>query len=198
MNKKNENFFQRISDKIQDKNKIFLQEIDGKKFKYSDVQKLSSKYANIFKALGVCKGDRVAVQTSKLVDCIWIYLSLLRIGAIYLPLNPAYTDQEVKYFIEDANPKVFISDESRRERLVRIIRRAEARSRPVPRHKPTRKREGGRTHQERVMEKEERTRQGQHSYGPTPETVIGHTPTAMIGKQETSTMKMENGHKQKG
>jgi len=122
MNKKNENFFQIISDKIQDKNKIFLQEIDGKKFKYSDVQKISSKYANIFKALGVCKGDRVAVQTSKLVDCIWIYLSLLRIGAIYLPLNPAYTVQEVKYFIEDANPKVFISDESISKDLIEILR----------------------------------------------------------------------------
>ena len=117
----NGNLFQIISDNIQDNNKIFLQEKDGKKFTYSDVQNLSAKYANTFKAMGISKGDRVAVQTGKLVDCIWIYLSLMRIGAIYLPLNTAYIVEEIKYFLRDANPKLFISGDSFSENLSEIL-----------------------------------------------------------------------------
>ena len=40
---------------------------------------------------------------------------LLGAGAVFLPLNTAYTDVEVAYFVEDAEPKLIVCDPARRE-----------------------------------------------------------------------------------
>src|SRR5690606_6782940 len=65
---------------------------------------------NVLSDLGVAAGDRVAVQTEKHLDCIWLYLACLRLGAVYLPLNTAYTGAEVKYFVSDADPRLFVHE----------------------------------------------------------------------------------------
>jgi malonyl-CoA/methylmalonyl-CoA synthetase len=41
---------------------------------------------------------------------VTIYLGVLMAGAVFLPLNAAYTPAEVDYFRGDAEPKVFITD----------------------------------------------------------------------------------------
>ena len=64
--------------------------------------------AVVLKAHGIYKGDRVLVQGEKSMDGVCLYLACLRIGAIYLPLNPAYTPREVDYFIGDARPALLV------------------------------------------------------------------------------------------
>ncbi|MCE6982904.1 malonyl-CoA synthase, partial [Pseudomonas frederiksbergensis] len=51
---------------------------------------------------------RVAVQVDKSVDALMLYLGTLRCGAVYLPLNTAYTPAELDYFLGDATPRVFV------------------------------------------------------------------------------------------
>ena len=55
-----------------------------------------------------------------------LYLGCLRAGAVYLPLNPAYTPAEVDYFLRDAEPVVFVCSPSRRDDLARGRRRRPA------------------------------------------------------------------------
>ncbi|MDO5658011.1 MAG: malonyl-CoA synthase [Paracoccus sp. (in: a-proteobacteria)] len=61
-------------------------------------------------ALGLSKGDRVAVQVEKSPENIALYLAALQIGAVYLPLNTGYTRAELEYFITDAEPRVIVHD----------------------------------------------------------------------------------------
>ncbi len=77
---------------------------------YGNVLELSGRYANALAALGVGRGDRVAVQTHKRKECIWLYLGCLRLGAVYLPLNTAYTPAEIDYFVRDAEPALFVCE----------------------------------------------------------------------------------------
>ena len=63
-------------------------------------------------SLGVGKGDRVVVQVGKSIEAVLLYLACLRSGAIYVPLNTAYTAAEVSYFIDDAEPALFVCDPS--------------------------------------------------------------------------------------
>jgi len=51
-------------------------------------------------ALGVQPGDRVALQLPKCLEFILLHLACLRMGAITLPLNPAYPLDELRYFLE--------------------------------------------------------------------------------------------------
>src|SRR5262245_13869089 len=64
-------------------------------------------------ARGVAPGDRVAVQVEKSAEAVLVYLGCLRRGAIFVPLNPAYTDAETAYLLNDAAPRLFVCDPAR-------------------------------------------------------------------------------------
>ncbi|TRD23502.1 malonate--CoA ligase [Palleronia caenipelagi] len=61
-------------------------------------------------ALGVEPGDRVAVQAPKTVAMLQLYVGTVLAGAVFLPLNTAYTPAEVDYFLSDASPRVLVCD----------------------------------------------------------------------------------------
>ena len=69
--------------------------------------------ANVLVSRGVRPGDRVAAQTEKSVPALLLYLATVRAGAVYLPLNTAYTLNELEYFIGDAEPSLVVCDPSR-------------------------------------------------------------------------------------
>ena len=93
-----------------DLNRSFILTSDGAQLSYGDVERSSAQFANALRALGVSPGDRVAVQVEKSAAAIMVYLACLRAGAIYLPLNTAYTGDELDYFMNDATPRLFICD----------------------------------------------------------------------------------------
>ncbi len=89
---------------------IFLDLDDGTRWSYSHYVKRTAQLAHALRAAGIVPGDRIVVQAPKLADTIALYGAAVQTGAIYLPLNTAYTQSEVRYFIEDAAPKLIICD----------------------------------------------------------------------------------------
>jgi len=75
---------------------------------YADAWARSGQMAALFRQLGIVAGERIAVQVEKSADALLTYLAALRAGAIYLPLNTAYTPAEVEFFLRDATPALFI------------------------------------------------------------------------------------------
>jgi len=88
----------------------FLSGDDGSVLTYAGFVKRAAQIAHVLVDAGVKPGDRVVVQAPKLNDTIALYAAALQAGAIYLPLNTAYTDAELKYFIEDASPSLVVCD----------------------------------------------------------------------------------------
>jgi malonyl-CoA/methylmalonyl-CoA synthetase len=86
----------------------FLERDDGTVDSYAELDATAARYAHRLAALGVRKGDRVAVQVEKSPESVYLYLATLRLGAVFLPLNPAYTPSEVGYFLCDAEPALFL------------------------------------------------------------------------------------------
>lgn len=91
-----------------DLGRVFLERPDGSVLSYGDLQDLSGRVAQVLKDLGVRPGDRVAAQVEKSAEALLVYLGALRAGAVYLPLNTAYTVGEVRYFLGDAEPALFV------------------------------------------------------------------------------------------
>ncbi len=77
---------------------------------YASLMAESARLAGLLLKLGVTPGDRVLVQTSKSAEAVALYLACLRSGAVYVPINTAYTGAEVAYFLEDAKPALFVCD----------------------------------------------------------------------------------------
>ncbi len=75
-------------------------------------------------------GDRVAVQVEKSPEAIFLYLACLRAGAVFLPLNTAYTLAELGYFFGDAEPRLVVCDPAQGGRYRRHWRRHRAPSPP--------------------------------------------------------------------
>ena len=71
-------------------------------------------------AKGVQPGDRVAVQVGKTLQAIELYLGTVMAGAVFLPLNTAYTTPEVAYFLGDATPRVVVCDPTRLDDITGI------------------------------------------------------------------------------
>ncbi|MER9836268.1 malonyl-CoA synthase [Mesorhizobium sp. M0145] len=86
---------------------------DGRSISYGEMLARSAQLAHVLSQLGVEAGDRVAVQVEKSPEAIFLYLACLRAGAIFLPLNTAYTLTELDYFFRDAEPRLIVCDPAR-------------------------------------------------------------------------------------
>ena len=85
---------------------------DGREVSYADAEAGSARYASLLASLGLVAGDRVAVQVEKSPEALLVYLACLRAGLVYLPLNSAYQEGEIGYFLGDAQPRAVIAQPS--------------------------------------------------------------------------------------
>src|ERR1700761_1465889 len=116
----NANLFSRLFDGLDDPNRLALEQLDGSRISYGDLIARAGQLANVLVERGVKPGDRVAAQTEKSVTGLVLYLATVRAGAVYLPLNTAYTLNELEYFITDAEPSMVVCDPSKAEGITAI------------------------------------------------------------------------------
>lgn len=90
--------------------KVVLTTESGRQYTYRELHRRSAQYAGYFRRCGIRPGDRVLVQVEKSPENLFSYLGCLRAGAVYVPLNPAYQQSELAYFMQDADPALFICD----------------------------------------------------------------------------------------
>ncbi len=109
----NANLFSRLFDGLDDPNRLAIETLDGQRISYGDLIARAGQMANLLASRGVKVGDRVAAQTEKSVAALVLYLAAVRAGAVYLPLNTAYTLNELDYFITDAEPSLVVCDPSK-------------------------------------------------------------------------------------
>ena len=103
-------------------------ELNEKPFLINSQQEVSFKnfheivncISNLFTKNGLLPGDRVAVQADKNNLQLALYVATVKAGGVYLPLNTGYTTSELQYFIDDAEPKIIIVDNSKRESIETI------------------------------------------------------------------------------
>jgi len=77
-------------------------------YTWRDLERGSAMLANVLASLALPAGARVAVQVDKSVEALMLYLAVQRAGLVYLPLNTAYQQAEIDYFIGDAEPAVVV------------------------------------------------------------------------------------------
>ncbi len=96
---------------------VFLHLPEGATLSYDDFLRRAARFASALVAVGVAPGDRVAVQVEKSPDALALYAACVQAGAIFLPLNTAYTPEEIAYFVENSGARVFVCDPRRAETL---------------------------------------------------------------------------------
>ncbi len=99
----------------------FLTDVrDGRVITYGDFWSNAERMAAALVARGLAPGDRVAVQAPKEPAMLELYVGTVLAGGVFLPLNTAYTPDEVAYFLGDATPRVFICDPGKLDALASV------------------------------------------------------------------------------
>ena len=119
--------FAKLSARMPAADRPFIETPTGRVITYGDLVAGTGRIANALVARGVGPGDRVAVQVEKSPEAVMLYLACLRAGAVFLPLNTAYTLAELDYFLGDAEPALVVCDPRSREGLVPVAERYGAR-----------------------------------------------------------------------
>lgn len=101
----------------------FLMSPDREVLYYRDLDTETGRLQSRLMSMGVKPGDRVMVQVQKSNEAVLLYMACLRAGAIYIPLNTAYTANEVEYFLSDAEPQVFVCEPDKLEQLQSLTER---------------------------------------------------------------------------
>jgi malonyl-CoA/methylmalonyl-CoA synthetase len=78
-------------------------------YTWRDLERGSAMLANLLASLALPPASRIAVQVDKSVEALMLYLAVLRAGHVFLPLNTAYQEAEVAYFIGNAEPAVVVA-----------------------------------------------------------------------------------------
>jgi malonyl-CoA/methylmalonyl-CoA synthetase len=124
--KPNANLFCRLFDGLDNAHRVAIETHAGERITYGNLIARAGKVANVLVERGVKPGDRVAAQTEKSVEGLVLYLAAARAGAIYLPLNTAYTLNELDYFIADAEPSLVVCDPAKAEGIGAIAAKVKA------------------------------------------------------------------------
>lgn len=117
------NLFSHFRSLYQDKlDQAFIIDETDKIYTYRTLDEETGRIANYLKSLGIVKGDRVAAYVEKSPEAIMFYLACIRSGIIFLPLNPAYTVDELKYFFDNAAPNLVVCSSASFDKISTICK----------------------------------------------------------------------------
>ncbi len=88
----------------------FLHLLDGTTITHQDFLSTAAQIAHVVTQLGLKPGDRVAAQIEKSPEALALYAACTQAGLVFLPLNTAYTVDELTYFIENSGASLIVCD----------------------------------------------------------------------------------------
>jgi len=83
---------------------------DGSVITYMAFLGLASQIAHVLTQGGMRPGDRLAAQVQKSPEALALYAACVQAGFVFLPLNTAYTTDELSYFVQDCAPRMIVCD----------------------------------------------------------------------------------------
>lgn len=86
---------------------------EGKEISYGELRERSNLLVSVLTRAGVTRGSVVGVLLERGPDVVSALLAILKCGAAYLPLDPGYPPDRLKYMIDDAHAHFVISDRAR-------------------------------------------------------------------------------------
>ena len=90
---------------------------EGQTLSYRELNKRSNRLAHHLRRMGVETGDLVGLCLERSLDLVIAVYAVMKAGAAYLPIDPAYPANRVAFMLLDANPSVILTQEKLREKL---------------------------------------------------------------------------------
>jgi acyl-CoA synthetase (AMP-forming)/AMP-acid ligase II len=89
-------------------NKEALVELGGERITYPQLWDRSTRVAGGLRAMGVQRGDRVAIRLGNSINWCSAFFGGLMAGAVVVPVNTRFSESEVEHVVTDSGSKVVI------------------------------------------------------------------------------------------
>jgi len=80
-----------------------------KTISYAELDRAVNAFGNRLKALGMAKGDKVAMMLPNIPEFIISYFAILKLGAVAVTINTLSTSHELLYLLDNCDAKAFIT-----------------------------------------------------------------------------------------
>ncbi|MEM9910619.1 MAG: AMP-binding protein, partial [Pseudomonadota bacterium] len=105
----------------------FLHLHDGRVWSFDFFLRKVAQYSHAISACGLKAGDRLALQADKSAESLCVYAACVQSGVILLPLNTAYTVDELAYFIENSGAALVVCNPEKQTAIASVTSRLRAR-----------------------------------------------------------------------
>ena len=98
--------------------------VDDQCHTYAQIDQMSARLATTLQRRGVKRGDRVALFLPNSAEMVVGIYAALRVGAIFMPINPQTKPEKLHYILQDSTPTCMITDACLTSAWEEVIRRA--------------------------------------------------------------------------
>jgi amino acid adenylation domain-containing protein len=84
---------------------------EGGELRYAELNRRANRLAHELRALGAARGRFVGIHLERSAEMLVAVLAVLKSGAAYLPLDPAYPAARLRRMLDDAAPAVLVTSE---------------------------------------------------------------------------------------
>lgn len=93
------------------KNPDFIAAIcNSEEITYMDLNTRANRIAEVLRDRGVQRDSLVAILVSRSVEMLAAILGVLKSGAAYLPLDPEYPEERIRFILEDSNAHILLAN----------------------------------------------------------------------------------------
>jgi crotonobetaine/carnitine-CoA ligase len=101
----------------------FALEFECRRWTYTALDEVSTLLAQAAAQRGVNKGDRIAVVSVNTDLSVIVFLAAAKLGAMFVPLNPAATDEDLHYLLGHSGASIVVSQPDQVERVRSVVER---------------------------------------------------------------------------
>ncbi|MCX2968305.1 MULTISPECIES: non-ribosomal peptide synthetase [Streptomyces] len=88
---------------------VAVEAVDGATLTYRELDAAAGRLAGALRARGARRGTRVAIRLERGPDAITALLAVVRAGASFVPLDPAYPRERIALMLDDARPGLLLT-----------------------------------------------------------------------------------------
>src|SRR5476651_342804 len=100
---------------------IYVDEDGGtSRTSFDEMRALSCRFANVLRADGLARGDRVAVFLSQSLELPIAHLAAFRAGFVSVPLFTLFGEDALEFRLANSGARAVVTDESGFEKLAKI------------------------------------------------------------------------------
>lgn len=92
-------------------------EYEGQKLSYAELDFRAEKLASYLRESGIQRESRVAVFMERSVEMVIALVGILKAGAAYVPIDPEYPNERIRYIVNDAQPAAVLTQQRLQQRI---------------------------------------------------------------------------------